>query len=253
MGKTLIVVGLVIAAVGPRDRARRAAGAVAGRLYLPAGQLLVLLSAHDVDPREHRPHAGGLVLGQAVVRRGAFRVPSIKADRWIKRMALEHRMIEPFEDRQVRAGVISYGLSSYGYDIRVADEFKIFTNINSTVVDPKSFDARNFVDSDGRRLYHPAELVCPGQDGRVLPHPARRPHGVRRQVHLRPVRPDRERDAVRAGMGGLRHAGDFEHHAAAGEGLRERRDRAGAVLPERRACATCRTPTRRANTRSSRA
>ena len=73
-------------------------------------------------------------------------MPSIKADRWIKRMALEHRMIEPFEDRQVRAGVISYGLSSYGYDIRVADEFKIFTNINSTVVDPKSFDARNFVD-----------------------------------------------------------------------------------------------------------
>ena len=72
-------------------------------------------------------------------------MPSIKADRWIKQMALEHKMIEPFEDRQVRAGVISYGLSSYGYDIRVADEFKIFTNINSTVVDPKSFDARNFV------------------------------------------------------------------------------------------------------------
>ena len=55
-------------------------------------------------------------------------------------------MIEPFEDRQVRAGVISYGLSSYGYDIRVADEFKVFTNINSTVVDPKNFDARSFVD-----------------------------------------------------------------------------------------------------------
>ncbi len=61
-------------------------------------------------------------------------------------MALEHRMIEPFEDRQVRDGVVSYGLSSYGYDIRVADEFKVFTNINSTVVDPKNFDARSFVD-----------------------------------------------------------------------------------------------------------
>ena len=61
-------------------------------------------------------------------------------------MALEHGMIEPFEDRQVREGVISYGLSSYGYDIRVADEFKVFTNINSTVVDPKNFDARSFVD-----------------------------------------------------------------------------------------------------------
>ena len=71
---------------------------------------------------------------------------SIKADKWIKKMALEHHMIEPFEDRQVRAGVISFGLSSYGYDIRVADEFKVFTNINSTVVDPKNFDARSFVD-----------------------------------------------------------------------------------------------------------
>jgi dCTP deaminase len=73
-------------------------------------------------------------------------MPSIKADKWIKRMALERGMIEPFEDRQVRQGVISYGLSSYGYDIRVADEFKVFTNINSTVVDPKNFDARSFVD-----------------------------------------------------------------------------------------------------------
>ena len=61
-------------------------------------------------------------------------------------MALEHGMITPFEDRQVRQGVISYGLSSYGYDIRVADEFKVFTNINNTVVDPKNFDDRSFVD-----------------------------------------------------------------------------------------------------------
>lgn len=73
-------------------------------------------------------------------------MPSIKSDKWIRKMALEHRMIEPFEDRQVREGVVSYGLSSYGYDIRVADEFKVFTNINSTVIDPKNFDARSFVD-----------------------------------------------------------------------------------------------------------
>jgi dCTP deaminase len=66
-------------------------------------------------------------------------MPSIKADRWIRKMALEHGMIEPFEEKQVRKGVISYGLSSYGYDIRVADEFKVFTNINNTVVDPKNF------------------------------------------------------------------------------------------------------------------
>jgi dCTP deaminase len=74
---------------------------------------------------------------------------SIKSDKWIKKMALDHGMIEPFEDRQVRDGVVSYGLSSYGYDIRVADEFKVFTNINSTVVDPKNFDARSFVDVKG--------------------------------------------------------------------------------------------------------
>ena len=71
---------------------------------------------------------------------------SIKADRWIRQMALEHGMIEPFEGRQVRENVVSYGLSSYGYDIRVADEFKVFTNINNTVIDPKNFDNRSFVD-----------------------------------------------------------------------------------------------------------
>jgi len=74
---------------------------------------------------------------------------SVKSDRWIRRMALEHRMIEPFEEKQVRNGVISYGLSSYGYDVRIADEFKIFTNINSTIVDPKAFDPRSFVDFKG--------------------------------------------------------------------------------------------------------
>ena len=70
----------------------------------------------------------------------------IKADRWIKRMALEHGMIEPFVDRQAREGVVSYGVSSYGYDIRVADEYKVFTNLYSTVVDPKNFDPKSFVD-----------------------------------------------------------------------------------------------------------
>jgi dCTP deaminase len=64
-------------------------------------------------------------------------------------MALEQGMIKPFEERQVRAGGISYGLSSYGYDLRIADEFKIFTNINNTIVDPKSFDPRSFVDYQG--------------------------------------------------------------------------------------------------------
>src|SRR4030081_489443 len=69
----------------------------------------------------------------------------IKSDRWIRKMAHEHEMINPFSEKQVREGVVSYGLSSYGYDLRVADEFKIFTNVNCTVVDPKNFDERSFV------------------------------------------------------------------------------------------------------------
>ena len=74
---------------------------------------------------------------------------SIKPDRWIRKMALEHGMIEPFVDGQISAGVVSYGVSSYGYDIRVADEFKIFTNVNSTVVDPKNVDPASMVDFKG--------------------------------------------------------------------------------------------------------
>jgi deoxycytidine triphosphate deaminase len=73
----------------------------------------------------------------------------LKPDHWIRKMALERKMIEPFVDRQVRDGVISYGVSSYGYDIRVADEFKIFTNVYNTVVDPKNFDPRSMVDFKG--------------------------------------------------------------------------------------------------------
>ena len=74
---------------------------------------------------------------------------SVKSDRWIKRMVEESEMIRPFAENQVREGVISYGLSSYGYDLRVADEFKIFTNVNSTTVDPKHFDSRSFVEFKG--------------------------------------------------------------------------------------------------------
>jgi dCTP deaminase len=70
----------------------------------------------------------------------------VKNDRWITRMAREHRMIEPFCERQVREGVVSYGVSSYGYDIRVADEFRIFTNVNSALVDPKAFDPKSLVE-----------------------------------------------------------------------------------------------------------
>lgn len=75
---------------------------------------------------------------------------SIKSDQWIKHMALEHNMISPFSSEQVRENeqgrIISYGVSSYGYDVRCANEFKVFTNINSAIVDPKAFDKSSFID-----------------------------------------------------------------------------------------------------------
>ena len=74
---------------------------------------------------------------------------SVKNDRWIRRMVREQEMINPFAESQVREGVISYGVSSYGYDLRVAEEFKIFTNVNSTIVDPKHFDEKSFVEFRG--------------------------------------------------------------------------------------------------------
>ena len=78
---------------------------------------------------------------------------TIKSDRWIRRMAERHRMIDPFEPSQVKYAdgrrLVSYGTSSYGYDIRCSNEFKIFTNINTTIVDPKNFDERSFVDFRG--------------------------------------------------------------------------------------------------------
>jgi dCTP deaminase len=79
----------------------------------------------------------------------------LKPDHWIKKMALQHRMIEPFVDAQVRTGVISYGVSSYGYDIRVADEYKIFTNVFSTIVDPKNFDKKSMIDYQGENCLIP--------------------------------------------------------------------------------------------------
>ena len=74
---------------------------------------------------------------------------SIQNDRWIIEMATKHAMIEPFESSQVRDGVISYGVSSFGYDMRVAREFKIFTNVLSSIVDPKDFDPKSFVNFEG--------------------------------------------------------------------------------------------------------
>lgn len=86
----------------------------------------------------------------------------IKNDRWIREMA-SRGMIEPFNENQVREGVISYGVSSYGYDMRIADEFKIFTNINNTIVDPKNFDPKSFVDFKGNVCIVPPNSFALGR------------------------------------------------------------------------------------------
>ncbi|MDI6851081.1 MAG: dCTP deaminase [bacterium] len=84
----------------------------------------------------------------------------VKSDRWIKEMALKYKMIEPFEEKLVTSGVISYGLSSYGYDIRIADEFRVFTDVYQTVVDPKNFDPRSFVEIKGLECIIPPNSFC---------------------------------------------------------------------------------------------
>jgi len=81
---------------------------------------------------------------------------AIKSDKWIRKMSLKYGMISPFEDKQVSNKKISYGLSSYGYDIRVTDEYKIFTNLNNSVIDPKNFDEQSFVNFKGETCIVPA-------------------------------------------------------------------------------------------------
>ena len=119
---------------------------------LPTGEMLVgvgpvvnlcALQYHSLIRQhlEEPPKQGSLI----PFRPEENRSMSIQSDRWIREQALEHGMIEPFSEKQVREGVISYGLSSYGYDLRVSDEFKIFTNVNSAIIDPKHFDERSFV------------------------------------------------------------------------------------------------------------
>ncbi len=81
---------------------------------------------------------------------------SIKSDKWIKRMSINNKMIEPFVESNIRNDVVSYGLSSYGYDIRVSDEYKIFTNVNNSIIDPKKFDDKSFVNFKGDVCVVPA-------------------------------------------------------------------------------------------------
>ena len=85
---------------------------------------------------------------------------SVLSDKWIRKMSNEKGMITPFEEKQVRGDNISFGLSSFGYDARVADEFKIFTNVNSEIVDPKNFKPTNFVTKKNFRMYYTSKFFC---------------------------------------------------------------------------------------------
>ncbi|MCX8095548.1 MAG: dCTP deaminase [Caldisericia bacterium] len=87
----------------------------------------------------------------------------LKSDKWIKKMAIEYKMIEPFEEKQIKKGVISYGLSSYGYDLRLSDEFKIFTNVFNSIIDPKNFDPKSFVDYKGETCVIPPNSFILGR------------------------------------------------------------------------------------------
>lgn len=92
----------------------------------------------------------------------------IKSDRWIESMCKKHKMIHPFTKRKKRPGGISFGVSSYGYDLRIADEFKIFTNVNNSIVDPKAFDARAFVDFRGKVCIIPPNSFALGRSVEYL-------------------------------------------------------------------------------------
>ena len=163
---------------------------------------------------------------------------SIKSDSWIRRMAAEHGMIEPFEPGQVREvdgrKIVSYGTSSYGYDIRCSNEFKIFTNINSTIVDPKNFDEKSFVDFKGDVCIIPPNSFALARTVEYFRIPRNVLTICLGKIDLRALRHHRQRDAARARMGGLRHARVLEHDAAAREDLRQRRRRAGDLLRVRR-------------------
>ena len=159
---------------------------------------------------------------------------TIQPDHWIRKMAHEHGMIEPFVEKQVSTHVISYGVSSYGYDIRVADEFKIFTNVFSAIVDPKHFDPKSMVDFKGDVCIIPPNSFVLARTIEYFRIPRNVLDDLRGQIDVCALRADRQRHALRAGMGRLRHAGNQQHHAPARQGLLERRHRAGAVLRRRR-------------------
>ena len=164
----------------------------------------------------------------------------------------KHKMIEPFSEKQVREGVISYGLSSYGYDLRVSDEFKIFTNVNSAIIDPKAFDERSFVSVQADSVIVPPNSFALARSVEYF----RIPRDVLTIcvgkstyarcgiiVNVTPFEPEWE---------GFVTLGDFQHHAAAGQDLRQRGTVPDPVLPRAMSRARSATPIARASTRISR-
>jgi dCTP deaminase len=142
---------------------------------------------------------------------------TVQSDRWITQMAREHGMIEPFEGRQVRQGVISYGVSSYGYDMRVAREFRIFTNVLNSIVDPSSSTRSRSSSSRATCASCPPNSFALARSVEYFRIPRDVVTLCVGKIDVRPLRHHHERHALRARVGGLRHAGDLEHHAAPGE------------------------------------
>ena len=133
--------------------------------------------------------------------------------------------IEPFAEESFRPGVISFGVSSYGYDVRVGRHFKVFTNVYGAVIDPKQVRPERLRRYRRRLVHHPAQQLRPRGDGRIFRDPARRPGDVPGQIDLRPLRHHRQRHAARTGMARQDHHRDQQHDAAAREDLRQRRHR----------------------------
>ncbi len=152
-------------------------------------------------------------------------IMSIKSDKWIRRMAEQHKMIEPYEPNQVKQvdgkRIVSYGTSSYGYDIRCSNEFKLFTNINSTIVDPKNFDPSSFVEVNADFCIIPPNSFALARTVEYFRIPRSVLDDLPGQVHLCALRHHRQRHAVRAGMGRLRDAGVFQYHPVARQDLRQ--------------------------------
>jgi deoxycytidine triphosphate deaminase len=153
---------------------------------------------------------------------------SIKSDKWIRMMATEYGMIEPYEPGQVKQvdgkRIVSYGTSSYGYDIRCADEFKLFTNINSTIVDPKEFDENNFIDFKGSSVIIPPNSFALARTVEYFRIP-------RNVLTICLGKSTYARCGI---LGRLCDAGVFQHDPLACEDLRQRRRRPGGLLRIRR-------------------